>query len=179
MIETMHGTCWTEERAHAVLRSVALANDEAEFLAVHQPIRDFQVSTTTGRSLEASDEGLLADLSNPETRYSFCVVEGEPGAGKSHLIRWLDVKWPGEDFVMLIERADGSLTGTLRQLRDQMGDEYGHLFENLAQSVEASFEGRVKLFHANLAASLSKSFFETALGDEDWCATWEVERLIG
>ncbi|MGQ5702847.1 hypothetical protein ACUJ46_12435 [Sandaracinobacteroides sp. A072] len=179
MAEGMHGTCWTEDRAYAVLRSVALANDEAEFLAVHQPIRDFQVSTTTGRGIEASDEALLADLSDPETRYAFCIVEGEPGAGKSHLIRWLDVKWNADDLVMLIERADGSLTGTLRQLRDQLGAQYGYLFENLAQSVEASFDGRVKLFHANLAASLSKNFFETPIGDEDWCATWELERLIG
>jgi hypothetical protein len=179
MGEVMHGSCWTEDRAHAVLRSVALANDEAEFLAVHQPIRDFQVSTTTGRVIEASDEALLADLSDPETRYAFCIVEGEPGAGKSHLIRWLDVKWNADDLVMLIERADGSLTGTLRQLRDQLGAKYGYLFENLAQSVEASFDGRVKLFHANLAASLSRSFFETPMGDEDWCATWELERLIG
>jgi hypothetical protein len=179
MAEAMHGTCWTEDRAHAVLRSVALANDEAEFLAVHQPVRDFRVSTTTGRSLEASDGALLADLSNPETRYAFCIVEGEPGAGKSHLIRWLDVRWSANDLVMLIERADGSLTGTLRQLRDQLGTDYGHLFDNLAQSVEASFDGRVKLFHANLAASLSKSFFEAPMGDEDWCATWDLERLIG
>jgi hypothetical protein len=179
MSEAMHGTCWTEDRAYAVLRSVALANDEAEFLAVHQPIRDFQVSTTTGRSIEASDEALLADLSDPETRYAFCIVEGEPGAGKSHLIRWLDVKWNTDDLVMLIERADGSLTGTLRQLRDQLGAKYSHLFDNLAQSVEASFDGRVKLFHANLAASLSKSFFETPMSDEDWCASWELERLIG
>lgn len=179
MSEAMHGTCWTEDRAYAVLRSVALANDEAEFLAVHQPIRNFQLSTTTGRGLEASDEALLADLSDPETRYAFCVVEGEPGAGKSHLIRWLDVKWNADDLVMLIERADGSLTGALRQLRDQLGAKYAHLFDNLAQSVEASFDGRVKLFHANLAASLSKSFFETPMGDEEWCASWELERLIG
>ncbi|ANM09212.1 MULTISPECIES: hypothetical protein [unclassified Rhizobium] len=179
MTEAMHGTCWTEDRAHAILRSVALANDEPEFLAVHQPIRDFQVSTTTGRSIEASDEALLADLSDSETRYAFCIVEGEPGAGKSHLIRWLNVKWNRDDLVMLIERADGSLTGTLRQLRDQLGSKYGYLFENLAQSVEASFDGRVKLFHANLAASLGKSFFETPMGDEDWCTTWDVERLLG
>lgn len=179
MAEAMHGVCWTEERAHAVLRSVALANDEAEFLAVHQPIRDFQVSTTTGRCVEANDEALLADLSDPETRYAFCIVEGEPGAGKSHLIRWLDVKWNADDLVMLIERADGSLTGTLRQLRDQLGAQYGYLFENLTQSVEAAFEGRVRLFHANLAASLSRGFFETSIGDEEWCATWELERLIG
>jgi hypothetical protein len=179
MAEAMHGACWTEDRAHAILQSIALANDEAEFLAVHQPIRDFQVSTTTGQGIKASDEALLGDLSHPENRYSFCVVEGEPGAGKSHLIRWLKVKWRSDDLVMLIERADGSLTGTLRQLRDQLGTKYGHLFENLAHSVEASFDGRVKLFQANLAASLSKSFFETPMGDEDWCTMWELERLIG
>ncbi|RWX60158.1 hypothetical protein EN780_32745, partial [Mesorhizobium sp. M4B.F.Ca.ET.089.01.1.1] len=171
MSEAMHGACWTEDRAHAVLRSVALANNEAEFLAVHQPIRDFQISTTTGDSMEPTDEALLADLSNPETRYGFCIVEGEPGAGKSHLIRWLDVKWNKDDLVMLIERADGSLIGTLRQLRSQLGERYAHLFENLAQSVEASFDGRVKLFHANLAASLSPNFFESPIGDEEWCGT--------
>lgn len=175
----MHGTCWSAERADAILRSVALANNVPEFLAVHQPIRDFQISTTTGQSIEATDEGLLVDLSNPDTRHAFCVVEGEPGAGKSHLIRWLEVKWPGDDLVMLIERADGSLTGTLRQLRDKLGQKYAHLFANLAQSVEATFDGRVKLFHANLAASLSPTFFTNKLGDEDWCGTWELERLIG
>lgn len=177
--DVMHGTCWTADRADSILRSVALANNVPEFLAVHQPIRDFQISTTTGHSIEPSDEGLLADLSNPDTRHAFCVVEGEPGAGKSHLIRWLEVKWPDGDLVMLIERADGSLTGTLRQLRDKLGQKYAHLFANLAQSVEATFDGRVKLFHANLAASLSPTFFTNKLGDEDWCGMWELERLIG
>src|ERR1044072_6997878 len=129
--------------------------------------------------MEASDEALLADLSDPETRYAFCIVEGEPGAGKSHLIRWRDVKWIDDDLVMLIERPDGSLTGTLRQLRDQLGAQFGHLFKDLAQSVEVSFDGQLKLFHTYLAASLSKSFFATPMADEGWCATWEVERLIG
>ena len=179
MAEAMHETCWTEDRADAVLRSMALVNDEAEFLVVHQSIRDFDISTTTGQKIEPTDDALLADLSNPETRYGFCVIEGEPGAGKSHLIRWLGVKWNTDDLVMLIERADGSLTGTLRQLRDQLGTRYRYLFENLSQSIEASVDGRVKMFHANLAASLSKSFFETPIGDEEWCATWELERLIG
>lgn len=177
--DPMHGTCWTADRADSILRSVALANNVPEFLAIHQPIRDFQISTTTGQSIEPSDEAFLADLSNPDTRHAFCVVEGEPGAGKSHLIRWLEVKWPDGDLVMLIERADGSLTGALRQLRDKLGQKYAHLFANLAQSVEATFEGRIKLFHANLSASLSPTFFTKKLGDEDWCDTWELERLIG
>ena len=177
--EPMHGACWTADRAQAILQSVALANNVPEFLAVHQPICEFQISTTTGQRVEATDEALVADLCNSETRHAFCVVEGEPGAGKSHLIRWMEVKWTGEDLVLLIERADGSLTGTLRQLRDKLGQKYAHLFANLAQSVDATVEGRVKLFHTNLAASLSPKFFITKLGDEDWCGTWDLERLIG
>lgn len=179
MSEPIHRACWSEDRALAVLQTVALANSEAEFLAVHQPIRDFQVTSPAGLKIDPTDEALLQTLSNPETRYAFCVVEGEPGAGKSHLIRWLKVKWNDRDLVMLIERADGSLTGTLRQLREGLGARYAHLFENLAQSVEASFEGRVKLFHANLSASLAPTFFEKPIGDEEWCKTWELERLIG
>ena len=177
--EPMRGPCWAEDRAQAILHSVALANNVPEFLAIHQPIRDFRISTTTGQSIEPTDEGLLADLANPETRHAFCVIEGEPGAGKSHLIRWLQVKWTAGDLLMLIERADGSLTGTLRQLRDQLGQKYAHLFTNLAQSVEATFDGRVRLFHASLTASLSPDFFTTKLGDEDWCGTWDLVRLIG
>lgn len=179
MADAVQPACWTQARADAVLRSVALANDEADFLAVHQPIRDFQVTTTTGRGLEPRDDALLFELSDPDTRHAFCVVEGEPGAGKSHLIRWLSVKWPHDDLVMLVERADGSLTGTLKQLRDQLAPSYAHLFESLAQSVEASFEGRVRLFHSNLAHSLGRGFFEVPPADEAWCADWDLERLIG
>jgi hypothetical protein len=177
--EPIHGTCWTQDRARAILQAVALANNEAEFLAVHQPIRDFVIATTTGQSMASTDDALLADLSEPETRHAFCVIEGEPGAGKSHLIRWLQVKWTGNDLVMLIERADGSLTGALRQLRDQLGQKYAHLFNNLSHSIEATFDGRVRIFHANLAASLSRGFFIKEIGDEGWCADWNLEQLIG
>ena len=177
--QPMHGPCWTEDRAKAILRSVAMSNNDADFLAVHQPIRDFLVTTTTGQSVASTEDALLANLSNPETRHAFCVVEGEPGSGKSHLIRWLNVKWTKGDLVMLIERADGSLTGTLRQLRDQLGQRYAHLFENLAHSIETTFLGSVKLFHVNLAASLSRGFFAKAIGDEQWCQDWDLEKLIG
>lgn len=177
--QKIHKSCWHEDRAEAILRAVALANKEPEFLAVHQPIRDFQITSTIGRAIPARDDALLADLSAPSTHHAFCVVEGEPGAGKSHLIRWLHVKWPKSDHVLLIERADGSLTGTLRQLRDQLGEKYAHLFKNLSQSVETTFDGRVRMFQNNLSASLAPNFFAKKLGDEDWCGTWQLERLIG
>ena len=128
--------------------------------------------------MASTDDALLADLSRPETRHAFCVIEGEPGAGKSHLIRWLQVKWTGSDLVMLIERADGSLTGTLRQLRDQLGQKYAHLFANLAHSIEATFDGRVKIFRWASPSSLSPGFFTKEIGDEGWCGDWNLEQLI-
>lgn len=178
MADAVRGACWTQDRADAVLQTLALANQEPEFLAVHQPIRDFQVTSPSGSYFEPTDEALLATLSHRDTRNAFCVVEGEPGAGKSHLIRWLSVKWNREDLVILIERADGSLTGTLRQLREGLGPEHQHLFENLGASIEASFEGRVSQFQANLAVCLRPGFFEKPIGDEEWCANWEIGRII-
>src|SRR5262245_30594701 len=178
MAEGRRGACWSQERADAMLQTLALASRDAEFLAVHQPMRDFQVTSPSGLSFEPTDEGLLATLCDQANRHAFCVVEGEPGAGKSHLIRWLSVKWNNQDLVIPIERADGSLTGTLRQLRERLKPRYEHLFDNLGSSVEASFEGQVSQFHANLAVSLRPGFFQKPIGDEDWCARWEIAGIV-
>jgi tRNA pseudouridine13 synthase len=42
-------------------------------------------------------------------------VEGEPGSGKSHLIRWLYVNWPtgGRDLPILLQRLEVHPTGPL------------------------------------------------------------------
>jgi hypothetical protein len=172
--------CWSEAAARAVLQTEALANREAAFLATHQPIRDFGIAGARGGEIaEPSDAAVLAALSAPDIRHAFCVVEGEPGSGKSHLVRWLKVQWPHDDLVLLIQRADGSLTGTLRELQRELGAAYGHLFDRLGQSLQATFVGRVALFHAGLVETLRPGFFETPLEDEEWCGRWELRQLLG
>lgn len=180
MLDLPTSACWSEAAARAVLQTEALANREAAFLATHQPIRDFEIAgTRCGEIAEATDTAVLAALSAPGIRHAFCVVEGEPGSGKSHLVRWLKVQWPQDDLVLLIQRADGSLTGTLRELQGELGVAYGHLFDRLGQSLKASFSGRVASFHSMLVDTLAPDYFETSLGDEEWCGKWEISQLLG
>src|SRR5438876_619710 len=112
--------CWDEAEARLILRPLALEGNEALFRATHSPISGLVIGGTDAHEVAQSTEtGLLNSLSSVERRHAMCVVEGEAGSGKSHLIRWLRVHWPaGRDRVILIERADGTLDGTLRQLKD-------------------------------------------------------------
>jgi len=173
--------CWTRADADAVLNIEALRSREAAFLAVHQRIRGFRVSgIRSGDLTEDTDAALLEALSARQLRHAFCVVEGEPGSGKSHLIRWLKVEWPPDngDLVLLVPRADGSLFGTLQELQKELGSEYADLFGRLTERMEASFEGRVDLFGTALAATMRRGFFQTPPEDEEWCAKWELYSLL-
>lgn len=172
--------CWSASGAAAVLQIEALATNRPAFLAVHQPIRDFDVAGARGHEIaHPSDEDVLAALVAPENRHAFCVVEGEPGSGKSHLIRWLATKWPSADLVLLVQRADGSLIGTLRELQAALGPRYGRFFDRLGQRLDTTFEGRVGTFHAVLAQTLRPKHFSQPPPDAEWCGQWDVGPLIG
>ena len=97
--------CWEAESATDILRSFALDGEsEARFMATHSPITGLVVTGTESYDVaEATEEGLLEALKVPNRHHAMCVVEGEAGSGKSHLIRWLKVKWPkGDDLVVNI-----------------------------------------------------------------------------
>jgi hypothetical protein len=112
--------------------------------------------------------------------HAFCVVEGEPGSGKSHLIRWLKVKWPAlEDLVLLIQRLDGSLQGTLRQLERALPNEFKYLFESVGRAQDITTVGRARVFHTNLAHALEPNHFTNPLPDAEWCGKFRLADLLG
>ena len=127
--------CWRAEDARAVFVTEALEGDDAVFLATHTPIEGFDVAGRDAAEFEGRDEqAVLGTLADPTRQHAFCVVQGEPGSGKSHLIRWLSVNWPhASDIKLLLRRADGSLEGALRQLKDRLPAEFTPLFDNLGQ----------------------------------------------
>src|SRR6185369_3584047 len=85
-------TCWDAAIAPSILRPLALEGNEAIFRATHSPISGLVVTGTEAYDVSrATEDGLLDALSSPERRHAMCVVEGEAGSGKSHLIRWLRV----------------------------------------------------------------------------------------
>src|SRR5262249_2990830 len=136
--------CWTADQARRVFLTEALEGGDAIFLATHTPITGFDRGGHEAAEIDGDDEHAILDaLADPARRHSFCVVQGEPGSGKSHLIRWLSINWPiGNDIKLLLRRADGSLEGALRQLKDRLPAEFGSLFDNLGQRQRANLEGR-------------------------------------
>lgn len=179
MTELPQKACWQARDVAAVISNEALEGHEGVFLATHTPITGFDVDGSHAADIADPDEqAVLEALSDPTRRHAFCVVQGEPGSGKSHLIRWLSVNWPiGSDVKLLLQRANGSLEGALRQLREQLR-EFADLFENLGQLHRATIQGRANMFLANLANALDPVHFDPPLEDVDWCQDHKPTELI-
>jgi len=166
-----------------ILQTEALAGDDAVFLATHFPIKGFEVGGSRAAEISGADEQTLLDaLSGDNVRHAFCVVRGEPGSGKSHLIRWLSIQWKRRqenDLVLLVQRADGSLKNTLEQLHQMLpldGDVSPWM--SIAASDGIRFEGRVKLFHDALGHSLGANFLEEEKDDLKWCEDRALSDLL-
>jgi hypothetical protein len=172
--------CWRADDARAIFVTEALEGDDAIFLATHTPIEGFDVGGThVGEFAGTKEDAVLETLSNPVRQHAFCVVQGEPGSGKSHLIRWLSVNWPCvSDIKLLLRRADGSLEGALRQLKERLPPEFSKLFDNLGQRQNAAFQGRANIFLSTLANTLEPGHFDVPLVDDDWCRKYAPAELL-
>jgi len=163
--------CWDAATATKLLRPLALEGNEAIFRAIHSPITELTVTGTEAHNVSRSTEdGVLDALSSPERRHAMCVVEGEAGSGKSHLIRWLKVNWPlCNDVVVLIERADGTLDGTLRQLKDKLSKEGAGSLESIVPRHKLTDQGQRGSLLLQLGNLCRSGTLAEPLGDEDWC----------
>jgi len=172
--------CWRAENARHVLATEALEGSQAVFLATHFPISDFEVEGTRSADVDTRDEqGLLDALSSFDVRHAFCVVEGEPGSGKSHLIRWLRVKWPvPDDEVVLIQRLDGSLEGTLRQLQEKLPGHEARFEGFAARAHDLTAAGQASEFYSNLVLSLGRGHLAKPPPDQEWCDKYDLHQLL-
>lgn len=171
--------CWRAEEARRVLVTEALEGGDAIFLATHTPIRGFDVERGGGEIDGDDEQAILDALAYPERKHAFCVIQGEPGSGKSHLIRWLSVNWPVDsDVKLLLRRADGSLEGALRQLKERLPKEFESLFDNLGQRQNANVQGRANVFALTLTATLEPDHFSTPIGSEEFCRQFAPGNLI-
>jgi hypothetical protein len=173
--------CWRGDNARRIFVTEALEGVDSIFLATHSPIRGFEVGGRDAAEIDGDDEQSVLDaLSAKERGHAFCVVQGEPGSGKSHLIRWLSVNWPqGNDVKLLLRRADGSLDGALRQLKERLPPEFERLFDSLGQRQSANLKGRANVFAATLGVTLEPDHFSKPVGFEKWCTEFAPADLIG
>jgi hypothetical protein len=173
-------TCWDPTEATRILRPLALEGNEAVFRATHSPISGLVVTGTEAHDVaEPTDKGLLEALSSPTRRHAMCVVEGEAGSGKSHLIRWLKVNWPGgDDLPVLIERADGTLDGTLRQLNEKLATEVGTNLQSILPRHKLTEQGRRFSLLLQLGNLCRSGTLSEPLGDEEWCEKHGVSDML-
>lgn len=164
--------CWTTADARSVLRTEALSNAGEVFLATHTPVESFDVAGSEAATvLEHTEQGLLDSLADPARTHAFAVVQGEPGSGKSHLIRWLSARWPeGRDVPVLLARADASLEGSLRGLRDAIPAEYRDAIGNIDVRQQATLNGRIADFMSGLTNALAPDYFDQPPKDQAFCA---------
>lgn len=174
--------CWSAEDAAAMLKTEALETSRSVFMAVHTPLSGFEVEGMQAGLMQSPDDvGLLDALTGPEHRHMFCVIQGEPGSGKSHLVRWLHFQWPGrrpDDLVLMVPRSQGSLEGALRHMREHLPAEYRVLFAHLGQTRETTLAGRARDFHARLANSLAADYFDKPRLHSAWAADNQLSRLV-
>ena len=164
--------CWTTADARSVLRTEALSNAGEVFLATHTPVDSFDVTGSEAATvLQHTEQGLLDSLADPARTHAFAVVQGEPGSGKSHLIRWLSARWPeGRDVPVLLARADASLEGSLRGLRDAIPPEYRDAIGTIDVRQQATLNGRIADFMSGLTNALAPDYFDQPPKDQAFCA---------
>ncbi len=163
--------CWDAIDATKILRPLALEGNEAVFRATHSPISGLVVTGSEAHSVpRSSEEGLLESLSSSGRRHAMCVVEGEAGSGKSHLIRWLKVYWrSASDLPVLIERADGTLDGTLRQLNSKLSAYAGTSLESIVPRNKLTDQGQWASLLLQLSNLCRSGTLSEPLPDEEWC----------
>ncbi len=175
--------CWDKADALKILPTEALSGSDAIFLATHVPMRDLEVlKEETPLGQDPDDEALFAALETAGS-HVLCVIGGEPGSGKSHLIRWLGVKWNTDrregDLVVMVPRADGSLHGTLRTLCDQLPKEFRSRFSGLKPAQDIADQGRRRNFQAKLANSTLRGHFVKDPEDTQWCEQNGIAAILG
>ena len=154
--------CWSVGDVEPVLATLATEGADAVFLARHTPIRGFRIQAANEINLAANHEEALLGALVRQHRHALVVVEGEPGSGKSHLIRWLKIRWPNrggdEDEVVLIPKSKSTLGRTLQFLRERMPEQYRDVFDSV-QAAESflSGEGQVHDLVNKLAVAMDPS----------------------
>lgn len=113
--------CWKENRIGQVINTEAVSVDLPNFLATHAAFHSIRYIKSISQMPDTSEEAFLNELLNlsKNDQHVFAVIQGIPGTGKSHLIRWIKEKYfqkRTNEKVLLIERANSSLLGTIRQI---------------------------------------------------------------
>lgn len=100
-------------------------NSQGDFLSKHVPMKnlfytDHSELTEQYKKNPLTEEEVYDRVFSDNDDDQFVLVKGASGAGKSHLIRWLEsmleIRKSDNEIILYIKRADNTLKGTIRQL---------------------------------------------------------------
>lgn len=136
--------CWEKDQSDKCINIVAqVAREQTPlFLATHSPIKN--IKDAKADSLVTEEKAYKSLFSRKgEIR---AVVRGGSGTGKSHLIRWINLRAEygaqhkeldlNQFKIVMVQRETGSLRAALKQIVDQLGDEFANYIEDIKRSVD-------------------------------------------
>ena len=111
--------CWDPKRVGDVIKTDASSLPPSTLLAVHH----YPTPPSIGDPRYFSDDDVFAKLMDPNENHQLLAVIGDAGAGKSHLIQWIDARLETntEDVVIYLPRSGTGLRGLLEKLVDALG----------------------------------------------------------
>jgi hypothetical protein len=133
-------TCWTPTAVQDVITTEAVNPSDLVFLATHYPCKILKrpIGTTTG-GVSVAEKDVLEMFLTTRTDLLIMPVIGEPGTGKSHLIRWMKARLPESAARRLIYvPKDGtSLRRVIELILEQMeGPEAAALSKALSRAAD-------------------------------------------
>lgn len=112
-----------------VIRPDVMHNSQSDFLATHVPMEKLYVTEhltdqadvpEQDKKYPKTEEEVYDQFMGEKEEDQFVLVIGDSGAGKSHLIRWMntvhEIRKADNEIVLPIRRADNTLKGTIKQL---------------------------------------------------------------
>lgn len=139
---TLGQPCWTADAVGRSITSVARLDKNLThyFLATHAPVARIRDET---RRVLVAEHDVFARLLDPSRSDVLMIVHGEPGTGKSHLIRWLHLRCQYEQaegrletlMPVLVQRRTGSLKDALEQIVDQLPAEFAHHLDRVRDAI--------------------------------------------
>jgi len=126
--------CWVSSQVPKVVSLTAKtsAASASYFLAAHSPFKQITDAKSAGQTL--SEEEVFKSVFSKARGQVQAFVRGEPGTGKSHLIRWLKERSSyaarqkadglNNFHLVIVTRGNGSLKDALGQIVQQLGREF-------------------------------------------------------
>jgi hypothetical protein len=149
--------CWSENALREGIANLAQLDKTRShyFLAAHTPIENLIDLKSADNSCD--EQHVFEGLNRPGEEI-VCLIHGDPGVGKSHLIHWLKLRFDtaikndecasslNNLETILVRRGDGTLRSALEQITEQLGEDFAQYLTPIKNAIgKISNENRLEL----------------------------------